>query len=101
MSANAFSIALSGISAAHSRVQAAAHNVANLQTEGFRPLKVHQISLLEGGVRPVVTQAEEPEPVSIAAEFVGSRLAVIQARSSAVVVEIETELLGSLLDLHA
>ncbi len=101
MTAGALSTALSGIKAAHQRVHAASHNLANFLTEDFHPVKTRQVSLAEGGVRVEVDRAEEPEPVLIADELVGSSLAVIQAKASARVVDTDLDLLGSLLDLHA
>ena len=101
MAADAISIGLSGITSAHKRIEVASHNVANLVTEDFHPLKAHQVSQQGGGSKLEVEVSAEPESVSIAEEFVGSRLAVIQAKASARVVDTELELLGSLLDLHA
>ena len=101
MAAGALSAALSGIKAAHQRVHAASHNVANLLTEDFHLVKTRQVLLAEGGVRIEMDRAEEPEPVSIADELVGSSLTVIQAKASARVVDMDLDLLGSLLDLHA
>jgi len=43
-------ISLSGMQAAQVRLQTSAHNIANGQTEGFRPLEVEQTPNAEGGV---------------------------------------------------
>ena len=101
MSAGPTSIALSGIAAAHTRVHAASHNIANLQTEDFHPVKVSQSSLATGGTVAEVEHSPEPEPVATAEELIGARLAVIQAKASARVIQTDLDLLGSLLNLHA
>jgi flagellar basal body rod protein FlgG len=101
MAADALSIALSGISGAHKRVEAASHNVANLLTEDFRPVRVLQSSRASGGSTVEVEQAAEPEPVSLAREFIESDLAAIQAKASARIVEVDLDMLGSLLDILA
>ena len=97
----ALSIALSGISSAHKRVEVASHNVANYLTEDFRPLRTHQSSEATGGSSVQVEQASQPEPVDLAKEFIESDLAAVQAKASARVVNTELDVLGSLLDLHA
>ncbi len=100
MSTGALSSALSGIKAAHQRVNVASHNLANLLTEDFHPLSTRQVTQVEGGVRVEVDRATEPQPVSIADELVGAGLAAIQAKASARVIEVELDVLGSLIDLE-
>ena len=95
----ALSSALSGIASAHTRVAVASHNVANLLTEDFRPLRSHQSSRATGGSVADVVQADQPEPVSVAREFVDAELASVQARSSARLIKVELDLVGGLLDI--
>ncbi|MES2089953.1 MAG: flagellar basal body rod protein [Pseudomonadota bacterium] len=52
------SIALSGISAARQHLDAAAHNIANGQTQGFRRQEITQRELPDGGVTTSVEQAQ-------------------------------------------
>ena len=101
MRASGLSSALSGIQAAKRQISASSHNVANLLTERFRPLRASQSDVAEGGVRASVEQSEQVAPVDVAREIVMTDLATVQAKASARVVETELELLGSLLDLHA
>lgn len=49
------SIALSGMNAAQTQLQASAHNVANLATEGFKRQEVVQTAQAGGGVKAAVT----------------------------------------------
>jgi flagellar hook protein FlgE len=101
LAADPFSIALSGISGAHKRVAATSHNVANLLTEDFRPLKTRQHALESGGSMVEVEQAATPEPVSLADELVELMLAALQAKASGQVVGVQSDLLGNLLDIMA
>ena len=101
MRVDGLSIALSGITAAQRQIGASSHNVANMLTEDFRPLRAHQSEVAGGGVRASVTQADEPAPVDLADEIVTSDLASIQARASARVLETGLELLGTLLNVKA
>ena len=94
-------IAASGIRSAHAGVAAAAHNLANLNTPDFRPVRAVQESAPGGGSRARVERAPDPEPVDLARELVSLELASVQARASARVVSAERETLGSLFDAFA
>ncbi len=96
------SVALSGVRAAIDRIQASSHNVANLSTEGFRPIKVRQVEEgAAGGARVQVERASQPEPVDIVDELVSAKVASLQARASMRVLETDLDLMGSLLDTIA
>lgn len=51
-------IALSGMNAAQTSLQASAHNIANFGTTGFRRHRVDQIATADGGV--ATSFAQEP-----------------------------------------
>jgi flagellar basal body rod protein FlgB len=51
------SIALSGMQAAQTRLQSSAHNIANLQTEGFHRQEVTQEAQAEGGTTARIGRA--------------------------------------------
>lgn len=53
-------IALSGMSAARVSLQASAHNIANLNTEGFRRQQVAQSAVPAVGVSASQSQAAQP-----------------------------------------
>ena len=101
MSGATATIALTGIASATKRIEAASHNVANLQTEEFHPLRVRQSARAAGGSIAEVEVAAEPETVSVAREFIDSDLAALQAKASARVVKTDLDLLGSLLNIFA
>ncbi|MDZ7918807.1 flagellar basal body protein [Rhodoferax sp.] len=52
------SIALSGMNAAQTSLNASAHNVANLATDGFKRQEAVQTEQPQGGVSTTVRQAE-------------------------------------------
>lgn len=54
------SISLSGMNAAQTQLQASAHNVANLNTEGFTRQEVTLKAQPQGGVAASVTSASAP-----------------------------------------
>jgi hypothetical protein len=54
------SIALSGMSAAQLDLQTSAHNIANLNTSGFRRQEVVQSSVSSGGVATTLDRASQP-----------------------------------------
>ena len=93
-------IALSGMHAAQTGLQVAAHNIANLNTEGFRRQQVLPSAVAPAGVSTSLTQNAEPGE-SLLTDMVGllrsknaflANLAVFRHRAGA---------LGSLLDAVA
>lgn len=99
MPSNVFAIAVSGFRSATVRLAASAHNVANLGTEVFRPLRTEQVARAGGGSDAVVTRAEQPEPVDLAHEFVEQIRARFQAQASLRVVGEVQKMHGRLIDL--
>lgn len=94
-------IALTGIRSAEQRMAASAHNVANLGTEDFRPLRVTQNTLGGGGVAARVMQVEIPEEVDVASEVAAQIEARIQFLASLRTIGAQQELEGALVDLFA
>jgi flagellar hook protein FlgE len=93
-------IGLSGLNAASLRLSSAAHNVANLQTPGFRRQQVLQQAQPEGGVQAQITRAAQPG-AALAQDVVMQIEASAAYRASLGVVKTEHEMLGRLLDLKA
>jgi flagellar basal body rod protein FlgG len=88
--------ALSGIASGLRRQQVVSHNVANLLTEDFRPLRARQSEVQAGGSRVEVERAASPEPVDLAQQFVEQSLAGLQTRASLRVMDTALDLLGEL-----
>jgi len=94
-------IAVSGIQAGLVRLANAAHNVANLTTPDFQPLRTHQASIAGGGTRALSQRESRPAELDLAFELVESLRAAHATRASLRVLGIEAELSGSLVDLVA
>jgi len=94
-------IALSGIQAGFARLGASAHDVANLVTEDFHPLRTRQVSLQGGGTRAFVERSPTPEEVDLAAEWVEQIRASHQILASLRVLETDASMRGVLLDMMA
>jgi flagellar basal body rod protein FlgC len=98
------SIAISGMNAATTHLGVAAHNVANALTSterpAFRRQQVLQQSPPGGGVATQVTQAAEPGS-NLAADLVQQKVALYSFKANLRTVQVEHEMLGSLIDLKA
>jgi hypothetical protein len=90
----ALSSALSGLQSSSRRMQASSHNVANLLSDDFRPVRTQQSETREGGSQARTERAADPAPVDIATEFVEHSLAALQFRASLRVLDDSLELLG-------
>ena len=94
------SIALSGINTAQTRLQVAAHNIANLSTPDFRRQEVTQNTQADGGTRAVIGRAD-----TIGPDLVGDLVRQLQAKhdflANLSVLKTSNETLGSLLDIFA
>ncbi len=94
-------IALSGMRSAELRLAASAHNVANLATSSFRPLRATQVSLSGGGSAAQVRQEASPREVDLAREIVDQMTASLQFDASLRVIDVTARMRGSLVDLLA
>ncbi len=92
------SVALSGVHAASVALDAAAHNVANLNTEQVRPLEVVQEERPFGGAGARVAQATSPRPVGAVHEVVDQLRASYQYTASLRILAVEDDLHGQLID---
>jgi flagellar basal body rod protein FlgB len=90
-------IAASGVSAAQLRVQASAHNLANLSTDGFRRQLAVQATERPMGVRASIGQATEPGAAA-AADLAALLQAKMDFMASLAVFRTGDRMAGSLLD---
>ncbi len=95
------SVALSGLQSADLRLDASAHNVANLTTEEVRPLRVVQEERLGGGSVARIDRAASPRPVDRLHEAVEQIRARSQYIASLRVLAVEDDLRGQLTDILA
>lgn len=94
------SIALSGLNAASSRLATAAHNIANVQTPGFRRQLVQQTAQPEAGVVISIGQAAEAGD-SLAEDVVTQMAATYAFKANVLTLKAHDRMLGSLLDMTA
>lgn len=94
------SIAVSGAHAASTRMDVAAHNVANAQTPNFHRQVVHQQSQETAGVVTSVGKAEEIG-ADLAAELIAQIAASYAYKANLKTIQTQDQMMGSLLDLKA
>jgi flagellar basal body rod protein FlgC len=94
------SIALSGLHAASSRLETAAHNIANAQTVGFRRQVVQQTAQPEGGVAVSIGRATVAGDALM--EDVVAQMAATHAfEANVLTLKAQDRLFGCLLDVTA
>lgn len=94
------SIALSGMNAARSSLNASAHNIANQNTSGFRRQEVVQSAQSGGGVSTALTTANV-EGSSLDTDMVGQLQAKNSFLANLVVFKTSDKMVGAVLDLKA
>lgn len=94
------SIALSGMNAAQVTLNASAHNIANLNTPGFRRQEVVQSAQAGGGVATTLTTTDV-EGASLEADVVAQLQAKNAFLASLAVFKAGNKLAGALLDQTA
>lgn len=91
------SIALSGMRAAQTSLDASAHNVANLNTPGFRRQEVVQTEDKEGGVSTTITQSPVEGP-ALETDLVAQLQAKNAFLANLSVFKTSNQMAGALLD---
>lgn len=91
-------IALSGMNAAQTGLQANAYNVANLATPGFRRAQVQQTSLSAGGVSTTLTRTSDAGD-AMPTDLVGLLQSKNAFLANLAVFRTSDRMTGSLLDL--
>ncbi len=94
------STALSGIQAAQTRLNASAHNIANLNTEGFRRDQVSAQAREGGGVLASVDKAAQPGS-DLVQDVVDQKMAALAFKANVQVLKTAASLTGTLLDEKA
>ena len=94
------SIAMSGMNAATTRLGVSAHNVANAETPAFRRQQVVQETQAGCGVATRITRADTIGS-DLAADTVQQMTALYSFKANLRTVQVELDMLGSLLDLKA
>ena len=95
------SIAFSGLQAAQLRLDSAAHNVANMNTSGFKRQTVTQEAVPElGGTRASLGQAST-EGVALEQEAVEQMSATSAFKANLQTIKTQDAMMGALLDIRA
>ena len=94
------STTLSGLRAAQVRLDSAAHNIANAQTEGFRRQQVRASADLAGGVRTQIDRLPTPG-ADLAADLVAQKQAANAFAANLPVFKAADQALGRLLDVRS
>ncbi|MCP3983632.1 MAG: flagellar basal body rod protein [bacterium] len=99
MISSATSAGLAGFEAASKRMEASAHNVANVNTRNFHPVEIQQA--VDASERPqaVSTRSPEAQEVDLARESVEQTKALVGGQAALKTLDAELELKGSLLDI--
>lgn len=95
------SIASSGMQAAQTRLQASAHNVANLQTEGFHRQEVRQQARADGAGVDAYTARAPRAGAALEADVIEQLAAKNAFVASAAVFRAADRMAGTLLDVSA
>ena len=116
MALSALSIAASGISAAQASLETSSHNIANVNTSGFKSQSSINKSLPSGGVQSFVRRVETPgdpqiDPltgetiegsnVNIVHEMVNLMLSLAAVKSNANTIRIHDEMTDVIVDMLA
>ena len=94
------SISGSGMAAAQTRLQTAAHNVANLQTKDFQRQQVEQTAQKGGGVSTSLSLAAQAGP-ALEADMVAQLQAKNEFLANLSVFKTTQKMQGALLDVKA
>ena len=96
---NTLAIGVSGLYSAEVRLAASTHNVANLTTEGFRPVRTIQQEVVTGGSTARIGQVRSPAEVDLVHETVERSRARLQYTAWLRLIAVEFDLRGQLADL--
>lgn len=94
------SIALSGINAAQTRLNASANNIANLNTDGFRRDEVSAQAVESGGVSVSVSKSDRVG-TDLVQDIVEQKMAALEFKANVQVLKTSAQVMGSLLDEKA
>lgn len=98
--ASVSSISLSGMNAAQTQLNVAAHNVANLNTDGFTRQEVALTEQPQGGVSASVGQASQPV-TSLETDVVSQLQAKHAYLANLAVFKTSNKMAGALLNIDA
>jgi len=95
---NAISIALSGLNAASTRLNASASNIANTLTENFVPQNTITRTKSSGGVQTTIINSLPPVENNLTTEIVNIKTAKLAYKANLKTIAVTGELFDELLD---
>ncbi|MBI5633682.1 MAG: hypothetical protein HZA15_09420 [Nitrospirae bacterium] len=95
---NIFGIAVSALSAYRTRLNVTANNIANANTEGFRPSETMMNENLNGGVSAAIRQFDIPD-VDIAKEMVDLMTTELGFKAMLKTISTEDEITSSIINI--
>ena len=110
----AMNTSLSGMQVETRRISVIAHNIANMNTNGFKAQRVVSMEGSPNGVSSTVTETGQDNPLTImdneivelsntdlATEIVNQRMAVAAFRTNISVIKTADEMLGATVNIRA
>lgn len=95
------SVAVSALDAGGIRLAVTANNIANMNTEGFRPSTVVQEENKTGGVRVSAIKEQGSDEVDLSREAVELIITETSFRANIKVLQADEEMIKTLLDIKA
>jgi len=91
--------ALQGVIAAQERLNKSAHNIANINTENFMPLKIHQESKSPAGVKAYTYKSQTQKDTSIINEKLDEITSLIDVKANISIIKAADDMIGKIVDL--
>lgn len=91
--------AVQGFVASQRRLNKTAHNIANVNTENFRPLEIKQNEISPRGVETYTYKSTGKIGTELAGEKLDEILSLANARANVSVIKAADEMIGNIVDL--
>ena len=91
--------AVQGFVAAQRRLSKAAHNIANINTENFRPLEIKQNEKAPHGVETYTYKSTGQIGTELVNEKLDEILSLANAKANSSVIRAADEMIGNIVDL--
>jgi len=100
------SASVSGMQAAITRLSVSAHDVANINTDGFGQYTANQTDISPSGtrisnIRREVNSGEGASNTDLATEAIEQKESVASFKANSAVIRVQEKMMGALLDIFA
>ncbi len=93
-------ISVQGMSAAFQQIQTSAHNIANANTEDFKPQISTNYTLDENQGVKTITESKKPEKLDLTNEIVNLQENQVLYKANAKAFKIQSDVKGTLFDRY-